>query len=265
MICVENITCGYNERRVLEGIDMRISKGQLAGIVGPNGSGKTTLFRVLTKILMPHQGQVSLDGKNLSLLSQKEVSRIIAVVGQQAPAPRMKVEEYVLLGRVPFFQSMQFFETKKDREIAHDAMEVTGVAQYADRDLTQLSGGEQQLVHIARALAQEPKVLLMDEPTAHLDLFHQMQVLKLMKKLHAVHGITIVVVLHDINMAAEHCQQVFVMRKGAVYAEGRPEEVFTPEILREVYGVDVCVRQHPVSKKPWVLIEEKPEYREIKG
>jgi iron complex transport system ATP-binding protein len=165
----------------------------------------------------------------------------------------------VLLGRIPHFEKMQFLETARDFEAAREAMSLTRTLKFKDRLMRELSGGERQLVFIARALAQEPRLLLLDEPTTHLDITHQVAILDLLKRLNRERGLTVIIVLHDLNLASEYCQRLVLMREGRIYKAGRPDEVLSYQIIEEVYKTVVVVEKNPISLRPYVLLVPEEE------
>jgi len=268
MLEAKELTCGYESKFVLSGINFRIEDGGLWGIIGPNGSGKTTLLRALTKILKLKKGDVFFEGKNIAKLGFKEFVRKVAFVSQSSDAGyNMTVEEYVLLGRIPFNKQFQFLESRHDEEIAEEAMILTDTIRFKHRLMEKLSGGERQLVVIARALAQEPKLLLLDEPTAHLDITHQIRVLDLIRRLNRQKGLTVIVVLHDLNLASEYCDRLILLNNGLIHKTGSPQDVLTYQIIEDVYKTTVVVEKNPISSKPYVLIvseEEKNKISKIK-
>ncbi len=259
MIEIKNLVSGYGAQFSLKNIELRIAKGEVFGIIGPNGSGKTTLLKTIAGILRPGSGSILFEGKDIRKIGFKDLATMMAVVSQGANAVDMTVEEFVLLGRTPYFGTFQFFETRKDEEIVERAMRLTGVYKFKDRSMAQMSGGERQLAFIARALAQEPKILVLDEPTTYLDIAHQVIVLDLIKRLNKELGITIIVVLHDLNLASEYCARMLLMDDGKVYKVGTPEEVLTYPILEAVYKTVLVVEKNPVSKKPYVLAVSEEE------
>ena len=247
-----NITCGYNGF-LLKGINLKISKGEFWGIIGPNGSGKTTITRAMTKVIKPKEGKILFNGDDIENLSFKELAKKIAVVGQGEISLNMKVLDFVLLGRIPHLGTWQFLEEKRDMERAERAMDMTNTLRFKERPMDSLSGGERQLIIIARALAQEPELLILDEPTSHLDIAHQLYVLDLLRRLNK-DGLTIVVVLHDLNLASEYCDRLVLLRDGSVYKVGSPKEVLTYQTIEDVYKVVVVVKENPISSKPYILL-----------
>lgn len=263
MLEIKDLTCGYDQRFHLKGINLVIEEGGFFGIIGPNGSGKTTLLRAITRVLKPESGGVFLRGKNIWHIDFRELARTIAVVSQNVSTEEFNVEEFVLLSRIPHYKKLQFLETKYDKKIADRAMALTGTLKFKDRSMSEISGGERQLVLIARALAQEPKFLLLDEPTSHLDITHQVRILDLLKKLNKELSLTVIIVLHDLNLASEYCDRVVLLSNGAVYKEGLPQDVLDYKTIENVYETVVVVEKNPVSLKPYVLLvsEEQRERR----
>ena len=254
---IENFSCGYPGFK-LSGIGFNLKKGSFTGIIGPNGSGKTTLFRGITKALPTIEGEILLAGKDLSSFSLKDRAQNIAIVSQFTDADQISVEDYILMGRMPYQNRFQFFETKKDFEIAHRYMKLTDVFQFKDKLLTELSGGEQQRAAIARALTQEPELLLLDEPTSHLDITHQVKILDLINRLNQEMGLTVLMVIHDLNLASEYCDQLILFKEGKVFTQGTPEEVLRFDTIEEVYKTPVVTQTNPYSNKPVVfLVSEK--------
>lgn len=253
---VIGLTCGYDRRFFLKDITFNVEGGEFLGIIGPNGSGKTTLLRAMTKVLRPEKGEVILEEKDLDRYGYKELAQRIAVVSQYTDSfgLNLTVREYVLLGRTPFRRQFQFLETKRDKEITQQALAVTGVLNLAQRPIAEISGGERQCVIIARALAQEPQLLLLDEPTTHLDIGHQVKILDLIRRLNKERHLTVIIVLHDLNLASEYCERLMLLKEGRIYRMGSPKEVLTYSIIEEVYGTLVVVEESPVSSKPLVCL-----------
>jgi len=258
MLQIERLKCGYGEKFHISDISFRVRKGGFTGIIGPNGSGKTTLFRGITSELELEKGQIMLDGRNLSEMNQKERAQDMAIVMQEIEGANITVEDYVLMGRLPYRKTFQFFETKEDYKIAHKYLELTDVFHLKNKYMYQLSGGEKQLAAIARALTQEPKLLLLDEPTSHLDITHQVQVLNLIQRLNSELGLTVLMIIHDLNLAGEYCDHLVMMNEGKIYVSGKPEEVLTYKTIEEVYNTVVITKTNPLSKKPVIfLVSEK--------
>jgi iron complex transport system ATP-binding protein len=254
MIRMEQVQCGYSSKIVLNGIDLAIKKGEFVGIIGPNGSGKTTVLRAITRLIKPVRGKIYLDDRNIYTLSHKEIAQQIAVVSQNLPVVTMTVKEFVLLGRVPYYKNLQLFENQQDLKAADRAMTMTDTGRLKDHFMSEMSGGEVQLAFIARAIAQEPSLLLLDEPTAHLDITHQVSILDLIKRLNRQYSLTVLIVLHDLNLASEYCDRLVLMDNGRIRKAGTPEEVLTYKDIEEVYNTIVVVEKNPLSGKPFVLV-----------
>lgn len=251
---------------VLKQFSLEIRPGVFTGIVGPNGSGKSTLVRALSRALRPASGAVLLEEADLYTdLSARDAARAIGVVPQDtAVSLEFSVREVVRMGRAPHLPRRPFAsESAADENIVSKAMEQAKVGELADRKITTLSGGERQRVLFARALAQQPEVILLDEPTAHLDLRHQTEILTLARDLAYRGGKAVLAVLHDINLAAAYCDTLVLISAGQIAAQGTPEEVLTAENLQAVYGARVWIRRHPVTGRPLVL--SLPELAENEG
>lgn len=251
---IEELGCGYGRGFHIQNISLNISKGALAGIIGPNGSGKTTLFRGISGDLSLKTGAVHLESANLGKLKLREKARKVAVVSQFLEIFDVSVEDYVLMGRLPYRSPFQFFESAEDIAIAKKYMKWTGVYHHRKKMMSQLSGGEQQLAAIAQALTQEPELLLMDEPTSHLDITHQVKVLNLIQRLNSEMGLTVLLIIHDLNLAAEYCDHLILMKNGTVYAHGSPSSVLTYKTIEEVYDTVVVTRKNPLSGKPAIFL-----------
>ncbi len=251
---IEGFSCGYPGKFVLEAVHFEIKKGDFVGIIGPNGSGKTTLFNGISGELATLSGSTRLNGKSIQKMSLKERAQNIAVVTQNIEVGSMTVEEYVLMGRIPYRKQFQFFETKTDIEIAEKYMKLTGVTPLRDKHMNALSGGEQQLAGIARALTQEPELLLLDEPTSHLDITHQVQILNLIRRLSNELGLTVLMIIHDLNLAGEYCDSLIMMQNGKIRKKGMPAEVLNYADIEAVYETVVVTRTNPISGKPVVFL-----------
>ncbi len=259
MLEIKNLICGYDSKFFLKDIDFKVAKGEFVGIIGPNGSGKTTLLRAITRILKPRQGAIFLEGKDIWQMRFKELAKKTAVVSQSFEIGFMNVEETILLGRIPYYGRFQFLETKQDIEVANRCMRLTDTFRFKDRLIQEISGGERQLVLIARALTQEPELLLLDEPTTHLDITHQVAILDLIKKLNKELGLTVIMVLHDLNLASEYCQRLVLINEGRIHKIGRPEEILDYRIIEEVYKTMVVVEKNPISTRPYILVVSEEE------
>ena len=253
MLEIINLTAGYDSGFAVHDIDMRVEAGEILGIIGPNGAGKTTLLRALTRVIAPREGRILLEGRDVRQLPIKTLARKVAVVSQSVSTGSMDVWGFVLLGRLPHYRNFQFIETHADRDIAEWALSITGAWAFRDRIMSELSGGERQLVLIARALAQKPLLLMLDEPIAHLDIGHQVDLLDLLRRLNREMGLTIVMVLHDLNLAAEYCHLLALLHEGRIHTIGKPADVIEYRTIEEVYKTVVVVGSSPVSSKPYVL------------
>lgn len=253
-VCDVRFGYGASGPEVLHGVNLTAEPGTLHGVVGPNGSGKSTLLRVIGGAARPSSGCVLLDGQDISSLSPRQAAQRVAAVGaSEAVVFSFSVEETVMMGRSPHLRFLTS-ETSLDVAKAREAMERTGVAHLAERRITALSSGERQRVLIARALAQEPRVLLLDEPTAHLDVNFQVEIMELVQALAHESGITTIAVLHDLNLAGRYCDRITMLSSGQVAACGAPGEVLTEEHLLEVYGVRAIVGRRPELDRPAVFV-----------
>jgi iron complex transport system ATP-binding protein len=251
---IRNFSCGYPGIFEIQNINFELKKASFAGIVGPNGSGKTTLFKGITAELERKSGEIFIEDRNIHFMDYKLRARKIAVVSQQIENLDIPVEDYVLLGRLPYFKRFQFFETKQDYQIALHYMKLTGIVHLKDQYMSQLSGGEQQLASIARALTQEPNLLLLDEPTAHLDIGNQVQILNLIQNLNRKTGLSVLMIIHDLNLAGEYCDFLAMLDNGKLKISGTPEEVLNYQTIEEVYKTVVVTQRNPVSGKPAVFL-----------
>jgi len=254
MILLENVSAGYDGKPVLQGVTLGVAPGEFLGIIGPNGCGKTTLLRVVSRLLPPTDGRVSIQGVPLPRISRRKLARTMACLAQDFSLDLpFTVRELVLMGRSPHLPRIGG-ETRRDYEIAERAMELVDVSHLADRPVTETSGGERQRALIALCLAQEPEVLLLDEPTSHLDIGHQLSILDLIARLNRQLGMTILAVFHDLNLAAEYCQRLLMLDRGRVAALGAPRDVLTSQMIARVYQTAVLVQPNPWSGKPHVVL-----------
>jgi iron complex transport system ATP-binding protein len=252
-----DIRFSYNEMEVLRSISCSIAAEEFLGIIGPNGSGKTTFLKILNGELLPAWGEVLLDGTPVMKMSRRQIAQKVAVVPQvQELAFRFSVLELVLMGRSPHLALLQF-ERRRDIEIAQWAIRMTNSAHLADRDLSELSAGERQRVFIARALAQETAMILMDEGTAFLDIGHQVEIMAFMRQLNDERGITVVVVTQDINLASAYCDRILLFNAGRIHSMGTPDTVINQANIEEVYGLPVIVDENPETKRPRLTLRKK--------
>lgn len=257
-LTLNSISCGYGKSFNLNDISLSVARGAFAGIIGPNGSGKTTLFKGISGILPIKKGSISLSGVPLENLKLREKARKMAVVSQFPEGTDITVQDYVLLGRLPHRHAFNFLESARDKVLARKYMRLTGIYHYREKQMSQLSGGEQQLAAIAQALTQEPELLLLDEPTSHLDINHQMQILNLVQSLNKELNLTVLMIIHDLNLAAEYCDQLILINNGQIYTQGTPAQVLTFQNIEAVYNAVVIAQTNPLSGKPVIFpVSEK--------
>ena len=238
---IENLYFSYGVNSVIRGLDLNIEPGEIVGLMGPNGVGKSTLIRLMCGSMVPQSGQMLFDGRPLKLFSSREKARHIAMVPQESKIPfSFSALEVVLMGRAPYLPRFGF-ESRLDVEAASDAMAKTDCLKFATRDINALSGGERQRVILSRALAQNPSLLLLDEPLAFLDLRHTAELIDLLRQLNSKEGLTIVCAMHDLNIASSFCHRIALLKEGDIAAQGRPTEIINPHIIRQVFDIDVCV------------------------
>lgn len=252
---LEHLSFGYDAASpVLRDVSFAVEQGEFLGVIGPNGSGKTTLLRLCNRIISPRRGTVTLEGTDIRQIRRGDLARMAAFVAQDSPELfPFSVEEYVLMGRTPHLGRLQF-EREQDFASARQAMDATGTLPLASRSMTELSGGEKKRVMIARALAQEPRILLLDESTAYLDMKHTTAIFDLLKSLNRRHGLTVIVVTHDLNTAALYCTRLLLLNRGSIHAAGRPEEVITEANIREVYETRVTIDRNPANGLPRISL-----------
>ena len=252
-IDVEKMTLAYGDKRVIEEVTFRVEPGEMVGLVGPNGSGKSTIIKALSHTIKPRSGQVRINGSSIAQIPRKELAHRIAVVPQVPLLPSLFTAfEIVLMGRNPHLGLFQY-EGPQDISVTWQAMEKTSTEHLAERRISELSGGEIQCVVIARALAQETEAILLDEPTANLDVSRQIEILDLVKGLCQEEKLAVVLALHDLNLAAHYCDRLLLISQGKIYAEGTPVEVINTQNLEHVYGPGSYVHRHPLSGLPAVL------------
>jgi iron complex transport system ATP-binding protein len=251
----KGLRLGYDGRLVVDGLDLAIERGTITTLVGANGSGKSTVLKALGRLLTPSAGEVLVDGEPLRSLRSKEVARRLAILPQNPVAPSgTSVRELVLLGRNPH-QSWARPWTPEDAEVVDRVLDQTGLTEVADRPVTELSGGQRQRAWIALVLAQEARTLLLDEPTTFLDLTHQLEVLGLVRRINRETGTTVVMVLHDLSLAARYSDRLVVIGEGRVLADGDPASVLEPDILLTAFGLRARVMPDPVTGTPLVVPE----------
>lgn len=253
VLSCEQVSFSYGAVEVLSAISCEVSAGEILGLLGPNGSGKSTLVRLMSGVRVPRGGRVTYGGRDLQTYSRDELARAIAVVPQETAIELpFSVLEVVLMGRSPYLGKFGF-ESAHDLAVARRAMEHTGVVSLSMRDVHALSGGERQRVILARALAQEPRILLLDEPTAFLDIKHQVAVYDLMKQLSREQGLAVVAILHDLNLAALYCDRLVLLKAGRVFCQGAPEQVLTYANIKAVYETEVYIDLNDLTGKVQIL------------
>ena len=246
---INGISFSYNGYKALEEVTFKVNEGEVLGIIGPNGSGKTTLLRCINMVLKPKTGTVLIDGKNIREFDRKEIAKNFGVIPQDSVIVfPFTVLDIVLMGRTCHLNSRFGKETLADLEIIKNAMEATNTQHLAYRTITEVSGGEKQRVIIARALAQEPKVLLLDEPTLHLDINHQLKILHLVRKLAKKNKLAVVFVTHDLNLASRYCDKFVLLKKGKIHSIGLAEDVITCDNIKGVYDIDVEINYNEKTK-----------------
>ena len=250
---VKDVSVGYGERTVLDTLNVDIKRGAVTSIVGPNGCGKSTLLRTMSRLLNPTKGEIVLDGKSIHDIPTRKLATQLGLLPQTPIAPDgIMVADLVGRGRTPH-QGILGRWSQQDYDIVAEALETTGISDLAERSIDELSGGQRQRVWIAMALAQRTETLLLDEPTTYLDVKHQLDVLDLLTELNRDRGTTIVMVLHDLNLAARYSDELVAVSGGKVFAHGHPREVITKENVKSVFGIDSVIITDPVSDQPAVM------------
>ncbi|MFA5389598.1 MAG: ABC transporter ATP-binding protein [Candidatus Omnitrophota bacterium] len=257
MFYFSDVWAGYNNSEILKGISFGIKKGDFTGIIGPNGSGKTTLLRTATKIIKPFKGDISLEGKSMADMPLKELAVIMACVPQDTAFMfPFKVIDVVLMGRIPYIKRFGF-GSREDVKIALEALRFVDALHLKDRFIDELSGGERQRVIIAKALTQEPRILFLDEPTTHLDINHQVHIFELLKRMNRESGLTIVAILHDLNLASDYCDNLILLNNGMIEDRGTPKEVLNYKTIEKVYKTVVIVKENPITSRPHIFLVKK--------
>ncbi len=251
---VRGLSFSFGEKRVLDDVTLGVGHGEFLGLMGPNGSGKTTLLRCIMNYLPADGSRILIDEKQLSEFTPVELAKTFAVVPQASTTDFVfTAHDIVMMGRIPHIASRFVGSTREDSRVVEDAMKLTNTWQFATRQFSELSGGERQRVIIARAIAQDPKALLLDEPTVYLDINGQIEIMDLIKRLNHEKGIMTIAVLHDVNLAARYCDRIALLSEGRLEAIGSPREVLTPENVQSVYDVSVVVRKDPFTGGVYVM------------
>ena len=262
---VRSHSSGDRSAWVINGMEFTVRQGEIVGVIGPNGSGKSSLLKLLAKLVRPQEGIIQLFGAELGALSRESISRQVAYMPQDLSSDfQFSVLDMVLMGRFPYRRgglwNLVGWERREDLAVAEEAMSQTNVTHMANRMVDTLSAGERQRVLLARALAQVPRVLMLDEPTAHLDLNHQLEVCRILQRVHEQLQMTVLLVSHDINLASQYCDRILVMKQGAVVCIGPPQDVIHPRVLTEVYGCQVLVDAHPDTGLPRVSLPSQDRH-----
>ncbi|WNV91779.1 ABC transporter ATP-binding protein [Umezawaea sp. Da 62-37] len=248
-----DLTVGYGDRTIVDGLDLDVVGGTVTAVIGPNGCGKSTLLRALGRLLPARGGSVLLDGKRIDRIPTREVAKVLGMLPQAPQAPEgLTVADLVARGRQPHQAWYRQWSSDDEAAVA-EALRMTGMDELAGRTVEELSGGQRQRAWISMALAQGTDLLLLDEPTTYLDLAHQIDVLDLVQRLHAEMGRTVIMVLHDLNLAARYAEHLIAMKSGRIVVQGPPAEVLTEEVLLEVFGLEARVVTDPVSGTPLVI------------
>ncbi len=258
LLKVQEIGFLFKSSKILDEVTFQVKSGEILGVMGPNGSGKTTLLRCITHVLKPSHGTILVGRRDVTSLSRKEIAQTIGVVPQSSTVDfAFTAFEIVMMGRTPHISRFGP-ESKKDYEIARKAMHQTDTLHLSDRIFDELSGGEKQRVIIARALCQQPRILLLDEPTIHLDIGSQFEIMDLVKRLSRREKIAVIAVLHDLNLAASYCDSLILLNRGTIVSAGPPKDVLTPENIRKTYNIQVLVGRHPLTNAPFVTPYSSP-------
>ncbi|KGM95675.1 iron ABC transporter ATP-binding protein [Clostridium novyi A str. 4552] len=260
MLKIKDFKIGYDDKVIVKNFSLNVEKGEMLTIIGPNGSGKSTVLKAVGRLLKPMNGVVHLDGKLLQEMSNKEIAKEMACLSQHNSAPKdMTIRKIVSFGRNPhksWFQGLN----KEDEDIVTWAIEKTNLSNMENKNVSDISGGERQRAWIAMALAQKPKVLLLDEPTTYLDINNQIEILELVKELNEKLKLTVVMVLHDLNQAAKYSSKVLVLKDGEIKAKGKPEEILDKNLIRSVYNVDMDILKNQFGEK--IIFIPKRVYKE---
>lgn len=253
LLSAEKVIAGYDKKIIIDGIDICVPSNKISVIIGGNGSGKSTLLKTLSRLIKPEGGNIVLDGKKIESYPSKLLAQTLGLLPQSPVVPEgITVFDLVCRGRFPYRTIMKSM-SKSDYDAALEALEVMGIGELANHSVDKLSGGQRQRVWIALALAQQTDILLLDEPTTFLDIAYQVEILDLLTELNKTRGITIVMVLHDINLSARYADYLFAIRQGRLIVEGTPAEVISPELIKDIFGLDCCVINDPVSNSPLVI------------
>ena len=251
----EKLSLAYGHNVVMRELTFQVTPGEMLGLIGPNGSGKSTVIKAMSRVISPYSGKILADGRDIAKIPRAELARLIGVVPQMPLLPStFTAFEIVLMGRNPHLGLFQH-ESTSDMAITWQAMGRTVTQSLAERKVGELSGGEIQRLVIARVLAQQPKSILLDEPTSNLDINHQVEILDLIKSLCREDNLAVVITMHDLNLASQYCDRLILINRGQVHAQGTPAEVINAKNIEEVYGAEGCVYAHPVNGLPTILLQ----------
>lgn len=253
LLSAEHVIAGYDQKIIVNGIDISIPAHKISVIIGGNGCGKSTLLKTFSRLLKPNEGNIILDGKDIHTYPSKTLAQTLGLLPQSPIIPEgITVFDLVCRGRFPYRTLLKGMN-KSDFDAASEAMDIMGITELANRNMDELSGGQRQRVWIALALAQQTDILLLDEPTTFLDIAYQIEILDLLTELNRKKGITIVMVLHDINLSARYADYLFAIREGRLIVQGEPETVISPELIKDVFGLECSVIKDPISNSPLVI------------
>ena len=251
---MQNVSLGYGHKIVLKDLNFEVKPGGMVGLIGPNGSGKSTIIRAFSRVIPPYSGKIMVNGEDATKIPRQNLARLVGVVPQIPVLPSaFTAFEIVLMGRNPHLGFLSY-EGPKEFAIVWQAMEKTATQELAQRRVNELSGGEIQALLIARVLAQETKSILLDEPTANLDIGRQIEMLNLIKRMCTENDVTVLAAIHDLNLAAQYCDRLIMINSGTIHAQGTPKEVITAQNIADVYGAENCVYPHPANELPTVLL-----------
>ncbi len=253
VLTVDKVTAGYDKDPIIRDISFAVPKGSILGIIGPNGAGKTTLFRTISKLMRPWKGSVFYKAADISTMSQKEYAGHVAVIPQfRSVPPPFTVREFISMGRYPHSGRLARMNPE-DISIVEHTLRLLKLENFKDKKVNALSGGEMQRVFLAQGLTQRPELILMDEPTIHLDITHKMRILDIIGSLAKESGLTALIILHDLNLTSAYCDHVVMMKKGEIFAKGTPLEILTGESISALYEANVRVGKDPVTQRPHVF------------
>lgn len=257
----KNLTTGYEKKVIISNMNIKIQKRKINIIIGSNGCGKSTLLKNLARLYKPMKGEITLGSKNIFLYEGKEFARLLGLLPQSPTVPEgIKVFDLVTRGRFPYRKFMSNLK-EEDYEAVNRALSIVGIDDLANSNIDELSGGQRQRVWIALALAQDTDILLLDEPTTYLDIQYQVEILDLLFELNKSQGTTIVMVLHDINLSSRYGDYIFALKKGKLIAEGRPKDIITKELMKEIYNLDCIIIEDPLTASPLIIPRGKHSHR----